>query len=188
MSVSPETNYLYWQLLPDSGPERQVFVIAIPKEPLQRLMQTCQIAGVTIDTIDLTPLALARAVNQKDAIIAHGEVNSIEMVIIVNSLPGLMRCIWLRETSLDVDKATALLLQQIASTIEYYNDMNRTTPLSTSVAIYLTGEATLNPELAQRVSTLSGRTVAPLEPPVSYPAHFPVALYMANLGLILKSS
>ena len=188
MSVSPETNFLQWQLLPNGGTEQQVFVLAIPQEPLQRLMQTCQIVGVTIDTIDLIPLALARAVNQKNAIIAHGEVNAIEMVIIVNSLPGLMRGTWLRENSLDTDKATALLLQQIASTIEYYNDMNRTNPLPTNVPIYLTGEVALNPELAQRVSTISGRAVANLEPPVTYPAEFPVAQYMTNIGLILKSS
>jgi hypothetical protein len=64
--------------------------------------------------------------------------------------------------------------------------MNRTNPLPADVPIYLTGEIALNAELAQRVSTLSGRTVAPLELPLSYPEHFPVALYMVNLGLILK--
>jgi len=188
LSVSPETSHLYWQMLPDTESERRVYAVAIPREMIQSLIQTCQGAGVTIGSIDLKSLALARAVNQKDAIIAHGETNSVEMVIMLDSVPSLMRGIWLREKDLDTGRLTALLLQQLASTMEYYNDMNRTNPLSSSVAIYLTGEATLNPELAQRVSTLSGRTVAPLEPPVSYPAHFPVALYMANLGLILKSS
>jgi len=65
--------------------------------------------------------------------------------------------------------------------------MNRSNPLPASVPIYLTGEVALNPELAQRVGALSGRTVAPVESPLSCPAHFPVALYMTNIGLILKS-
>lgn len=188
MSISLDTNYLYWQLLPEGGPKQQVFVLATPKEPLQRLIQTCQNAGVTIGTIDLKPLALARAVNRRDAIIAHGEVDSIEITITINSLPSLMRGNWLRGESLNTDKITALLLQQIASTIEYYNDMNPTNPLPTDVPIYLTGEVALSPELAQRVSAISGRTVANLEPPVSYPAYFPIAQYMTNIGLILKSS
>ncbi len=188
LSVSPETSYLHWQLLPSSGGEKKVYVVAIPKDAVQGLVQTCQLAGVTIGSVDLKSLALARAVNQKDAIIAHGEVNSVEMIIMLDSLPSLMRGIWLREKDMDTGRVTALLLQQLASTIEYYNDMNRSSPLPASTPIYLTGEAALNPELAQRVSTLSGRTVAPLEPPLSYPAHFPVALYMTNLGLILKSS
>ena len=97
-----------------------------------------------------------------------------------------MRGIWLREKDLDAGRVAALLLQQLASTIEYYNDMNRASPLPTDVPVYLTGEAALNPELAQRVSTLSSRTVAPLKPPLTYPENFPVALYMTNIGLILK--
>ncbi len=187
LSVSPETSYLYWQLLPSAGTQQRVYAVAIPKELTQALIQTCQTAGVTIDSIDLKSFALCRAINQKDAILAHGEVNSVEMVIMMDSLPTLMRGIWLREKNLDAGRVTALLLQQLASTIEYYNDMNRSNPLPANVPIYLTGESALNPELAQRVSALSGRTVAPLEPPVSYPPNFPVALYMTNIGLVLKS-
>lgn len=187
LSVSPETNYLFWHMLPGTGSARQFYAVAIPREPVQNLIQTCQLAGVTIESIDLRPLALGRAVNQKDAIVAHGEMNAVEMLIMLDSVPSLMRGIWLRERNLDADRVTALLLQQIASTIEYYNDMNRTAPLPTAIPIYLTGETTLNPDLTQRVNTLSGRTVGKLEPPLSYPEHFPVALYMANLGLILKS-
>ena len=91
------------------------------------------------------------------------------------------------EKDLDAGRVTALLLQQLASTIEYYNDMNRSSPLPTEIPVYLTGEATLNPDLPERVSSLSGRPVGNLEPPLSFPEHFPTPLYMANLGLILKS-
>lgn len=188
LSVSPETTDLHWQLLPSAGTERRVYALAVSKDSVRGLEDVCKRAGVTIGSIDIKGLALARAVSKKDAIIAHGEMNSVEMVIMVDSLPTLMRGIWLREKNLDTGKVTALLLQQLASTIEYYNDMNRANPLPPDVPIYLTGEIALNAELAQRVSTLSGRTVAPLEPPLSYPEHFPVALYMVNLGLILKSS
>ncbi len=187
LSMSPESSHLYWQQLPGGGTEQRVYAVAIPKESVQALINTCRLAGVTIGSIDLRSLALARAVNQKDAIIAHGEVNSVEMVIVLDSLPILMRGIWLREKNLDTGKVAALLLQQLASTMEYYNDMNRSNPLPSDVPIYLTGEAALDPDLAQRVGTLSGRIVAPLEPPLSYPPNFPAAFYMTNLGLILKS-
>jgi hypothetical protein len=187
LSVSPETSYLYWQLLPGTGTQHRAYAVAVPKELTETLIRTCQIAGVTIENIELKSLALSRAINQKDAILTHGEVNSVEMVIMIDSLPTLMRGVWLREKDMDAGRVTALLLQQLASTIEYYNDMNRSSPLPANVPIYLTGESALNPQLAQRVSALSGRTVAPLEPPLSYPPNFPVALYMANIGLILKS-
>jgi hypothetical protein len=188
LAVSPETSYLSWQPLPSTGGQQRVYAAAIPKESLQNLIGVCQSAGVTIGSVDLKGLALARAVDKKDAIIAHGEINAVEIVIVVDSLPTLMRGMWLREKNPDTAKVTALLLQQLASTIEYYNDMNRTNPLSADVPIYLTGETALNAELAQRVGSLSGRTVASLEPPLSYPDHFPAALYMINLGLILKAS
>jgi Tfp pilus assembly PilM family ATPase len=186
LAVSPETTDLHWQMLPGSGGQRRVYAVAIPKEAVRSLIAVCKNAGVVIESIDLKGLSLARAIDQKSAIIANGEMNSVEMIIVLDSIPALMRGIWLREKNLDTAKVTALLLQQLASTIEYYNDMNRTNPLPADVPIYLTGEIALNTELAQRVSTLSGRTVAPLELTLSYPEHFPVALYMVNLGLILK--
>jgi hypothetical protein len=186
LGVSPETTDLHWQLLPGSGGQRRVYAVAVSKEAVRSLIAVCKSAGVVIESIDLKGLALARAIDQKSAIIANGEMNSVEMIIVLDSIPALMRGIWLREKNLDTAKVTALLLQQLASTIEYYNDMNRTNPLPADVPIYLTGEIALNTELAQRVSTLSGRTVSPLELPLSYPEHFPVALYMVNLGLILK--
>jgi type IV pilus assembly protein PilM len=188
LSVSPETSYLYWRQLPSAETQQRVYVVAVPKETVQGLIQACQAAGVTIKSIDLRSLALARAVNQKDVIIAHGEINSVEMAIILDSLPSLMRGIWLREKDLDAGKVGALLLQQLASTIEYYNDMNRSNPLPANIPVCLTGEAALDPELAQRAGTLSNRVVTPLEPSVSYPEHFPLPLYMSNIGLILKSS
>ncbi|MFC1892962.1 type IV pilus biogenesis protein PilM [Chloroflexota bacterium] len=187
LSVSPESSHLYWQQLPGSNTEQRVYVVAIPKESVQTLISTCQLAGVTIGSIDLRSLALARAINQKDAVIAHGEVNSVEMVIVLDSVPILTRGIWLREKNLDTGKVAALFLQQIAGTMDYYNDINRSNPLPSDVPIYLTGEIALDPDLAQRVSTLSGRTVADLEPPLSYPPNFPVAFYMSNIGIILKS-
>jgi hypothetical protein len=187
LSVSPETSYLNWQMLPDSGSARQVYAVAIPRELIENLIQTCQLAGVTISSIDLRTLALGRAITQKDAIIAYGDMNAVEILVMLDSLPGLMRGVWLRERDLDADRVTALLLQQLASTIEYYNDMNRSAPLPTTVPVYLTGEATLSPDIAQRVGTLSGRTVGELQPPFTYPEHFPAALYMVNLGLLLKS-
>ena len=186
LSVSPETSYVYWQSLPKAGVQQRVYAVAVPKETVQNLIEMCRGAGVTISSIELKSLALARAINQKNAVIAHGEVNAVEMVIMIDSLPILIRGIWLREKDLDTGRATALLLQQLASTIEYYNDMNRNSPLPANIPIYLTGEIALDSELAQRVSTLSGRTVASLEPPLSYPDHFPTALYMVNMGLILR--
>jgi len=186
LSVSPETSYLNWQLLPKVGTEQQAYVVASPRELIRTLLETCKIAGVSIGSIDLKALALARAVGQENAIIADGEANSVEIIIMLGSIPSLMRGVWIREKDLDTGRVSALLLQQLASTIEYHNDMSRSTPLPSDVPVYLTGEAALNPELAQRVNTLSSRTVASLEPPLTYPEHFPLSLYMTNIGLTLK--
>jgi type IV pilus assembly protein PilM len=186
MTVSEEDNYLHWQELPSETDQMQIFVLAIPKDPLLTFMEALRIAGLTPIAIDLKPLALVRAVNQKDAIIATGESNSMELVIVVDDIPVLIRSVFLGEGVVTQDYAVGRISDELGRTILTYNEINKDNPLDPEIPIYLTGAAAGGVPFALNVAALTGRTVQPLEPPVVYPEGFPIADFMVNVGLILK--
>ena len=186
LSIAEEDNYLHWQLLPAETDMLRVYVLAVPKEPLHALVEAIREAGLKPYAVDLKPLALMRAVNSKDAIIANGESNSVELVIVVDDVPTLARSVFLGEGVVSQDYAVGRISDEITRTIDFYNNSNPDNPLSPEVPIYLTGAAASGVSFALNVAALIGYPVQPLDPPLPYPEDLPVAEFMVNLGLILK--
>ena len=186
MAISTEDNYFHWQLLPAQGERQQAFALAVPKEPLHAMLQALQGAGIMPYAIELKPIALARAVNQKDAIIANGENNSVELVIVINDVPTLMRSVFLGEGVVSEDYAIGRISDELVRTINFYNESNPDSPLDAGVPVFLTGAAASGMTFAMNVAALTGRPVQPPESPVPYPRDFPIADFMVNLGLILR--
>lgn len=186
LSVSEEDNYLHWQLLPTETDTPQVYVLAVPKEPLHALMGAIREAGLRPYAVDLKPLALMRAVNRQDAIIANGESNSVELVIAADDIPTLVRSVFLGEGVVSQDYAVGRISDEITRTIDFYNNSNPENPLSPEVPIYLTGAAASGVSFALNVASLIGYPIQPLDPPLPCPEDLPVAEFMVNLGLVLK--
>jgi len=188
MTVSEEDNYFHWQILPSETEAAQtyVFLLAVPKEPMSLLLRAFSHAGLNPSSIDLKPLALMRAVNQKDAIIANCEGNSMELVIVSDDIPVLIRSVFLGEGVANQDYAIGRISDELGRTIVTYNEINKEHPLNPDVPVYLTGAAASGVPFALNVAALTGRTVQPLETPLNCPADLPIAEYMVNIGLILK--
>ena len=188
MTVSEEDNYFHWQILPSETETAQirVFLLAVPKEPMSLLLRAFSHAGLNPSIIDLKPLALMRAVNQKDAIIANCEGNSMELVIVSDDVPVLIRSVFLGEGVANQDYAIGRISDELGRTIVTYNEINKEHPLNPDIPVYLTGAAAAGVPFALNVAALTGRTVQPLESPIPLPADLPIAQYMVNIGLILK--
>jgi hypothetical protein len=186
MTVSEEDNYFHWQVLPTEEAQARVFVVAVPKEPLSLLLRAFNHAGLNPAQVDLKPLALMRAINQKDAIIANCEGNSMELVIVSDDVPVLIRSVFLGEGVVNQDYAVGRISDELGRTIVTYNEINKEHPLDPTIPVYLTGAAAAGVPFALNVAALTGRTVQPLESFINCPADLPTAEYMVNIGLILK--
>ena len=182
-----DDSYLHWRLLPLKGAQQQVYLLAIPKQPLHDLVGAIRAAGLKARLIDLKPLALMRSVNARDAIIANGESNSVEVVIVLDDVPVLIRSAFLSDEMLSTDYAIGRISDELTRTISYYNDSHRDAPLGPEIPLYLTGSVAGSAPFALNVATLTGRPVEPLQPPLRYSDELPVAHYMVNMGLILRT-
>jgi len=181
MPVPLDRLYFSWQAVARNDGRQQVFALGVPRDILDAQIEALREAGVTLRTMDLKPLALVRAVNRSQAIIVNLEAGSLDIVIVVNSFPGLMRTIALEEEFAPQERG-ALLERELVQTLDFYNTSHGETSLPPNIPLYLSGELVEVPIPEAAI----GHSVHPLSPPLEYGAELPLAQYMVNLGLALK--
>jgi Tfp pilus assembly PilM family ATPase len=185
-AVSESTN-LYWQALESKGQAQQrIFVLAAPREPILALADTLKIAGFVPAAFELKPLALYRAIQRKDAIIANLEYSTLDVVIVVDDLPVLLRTSFTGDGPSATESLLGRLTDELSRTVRYYNDTNRQSPLGPSVPIFLSGDDVEDPGLVANIEALTGHPVEEARPPFVYPDDFPVNRFLVNIGLALK--
>ncbi len=187
--VFPDLNAgmnLYWQAIdPRGSPIQRVFVVATPRDLVLNAVEMLRIAGIQPISLDLKPLALYRAVARQEAIIANRETTALEIVVVVDDLPVLIRAVSLDGMS-SAELFHGRVTDELTRTIRLYNDANRAKPLDPAAPVVLSGDQMDDRALAARIQTLTGHEVAPADPPIAYPDDFPVARFLVNAGLALK--
>lgn len=185
MPVNPEDYYLYWQPVAD-GSADHVFVLAVHRPAIDALLRACAVANVRPHVVDLKPLALTLAVGKTDALIADLEPTSIDVLVIAQGLPVMMRSLHLGDRPLDIAALQAKLLDELSLAIQLYDQTNPEMPLEQATPVYLTGELG-DAELAGRVAYVTKHPTVQPEVPLACPPGFPANRFMVNLGLLLKA-
>ena len=93
MSLPPEEMYLSWQRLPGKPGEQAFFVLGVSRLPVDAFVKTAGLAGIEPVTLDIHPLALARASSRRDAIAVSIEPDCFSMVFISGGIPGVIHSI-----------------------------------------------------------------------------------------------
>lgn len=187
VGASAGNSYIHWRALAPAGDQQQVYLLTVPRRPLHALVRAVRAAGLNISLIDLKPLALMKAVNRRDAIIANAESNSVDVIVMLDDVPVIVQSAVLGEEMLSADYAIGRISDELVRAISSYNDGHRDSPLDPEFPVYLTGTVAGSMAFALNVSTLTGRPIGRLGPPLRYPAELPLAHYMVNMGLILRA-
>ncbi len=186
MPFSGDNTYVQWQALPGSSARKQFFVLAVPKEPTLSLIESLASAGVKVRSLDARPMALARAVNVDNAIVACVENITIDIVIVVQGIPVVSRSLLTGEQPVTSDEALPRLLDELGRSLSFYNSTFRDNPLPADLPIYLCGVLSRS-GMAPAVSDALARPVMRPAPPLTYPSHWPVEEFTVNAGLALKA-
>jgi Tfp pilus assembly PilM family ATPase len=189
MPGAADVDYIYWQAMANgvTTKEKQaIYALAVPRNNVINMVETCRTAGLKLKGLELRPFALARAVNCKSGIIVHGEVDTIEIVIVDKSFPGLFRNIPVKDANPSLEAAWQNLIRELPFTVDYYNRSHHDSSITAETAIYLSGGLALDPEMPARLAQATGRKVARVEPPPGCPQNFPLEQYLVNVGLMLK--
>jgi hypothetical protein len=189
MPGAEEVDYLYWKPVGSggtTGQKQEIYTLAVPRNNVTNMAEMCRTAGVKLKGMELRPFALVRAVNCKNGIIVHGEIDTIEIIIVDRSFPGLFRSIPVKDVSPSPEAAWQYLMRELPFTIDYYNRSHQDSNITAESAVYVSGGLALDPEMAPRLEQATGRKVARIEPPPGCPQNFPLEQYLVNVGLMLK--
>jgi len=186
MPISPEGLYLSWQAIPAGDALQRVFVLGVPRDLVDSHVQALQAAQIAPYVMDLKPLALIRAVGRPEAIIANLEQDMLEIVVVVDFVPAIMRTLALAGEGRDSEGKVERLVSELAQTVGCYNEGHSEAPMRQDTPVYLTGRLLGTPEAADMARSGLGRTVERTTSPLPAPESLPTAEYMTNLGLAMK--
>ena len=184
--LPPEDLYLSWQAIGGKQDERDFFVLGVPRNLIDALVQTLSMAGIEPYLMDLKPLALARAADQGNAIAVDMEPDSFDIVLIVNGIPAIMHTINPRGEGATLEDNIQRLADELSRTIDFYNSSHPENPVGPTIPLLLTGALSSDAAAGKLIQAETGYSVQPLIPPLKFPPELPIALYASSMGLALK--
>jgi len=187
MPLPLEDLYLSWQVIGEVGNQQHIYLLGVPRDLLDAEVQALAAAGIQPSVMDLKPLALARAVNREQAVIADLEPDSLDVIVVADYVPVIMRTFSLEE-GLGLEEKIERLADELTRTVKFYNDSHPESPFSPTTTVYLTGA--LMGDRAPR-NSFTRRVDYPVEvpdPPLEYSPDLPLAQYVVNMGLALKKA
>ncbi|MBI4302814.1 MAG: pilus assembly protein PilM [Chloroflexi bacterium] len=186
LPLPPDQLYLTWHLIPAPKDKMQVFLAAVRRRSADSLFKALHMAGLNPYVLDLKPLALARLVKERTAIIVDVQQTEFDIVIMADGIPQPIRTVSFPREASSWEKKFPLIKTDLERTIEFYNSNNQGKPLPTDTPLYAVGELAGKPEMAVLSSAL-GFPVQSLIPPLD--ARQPgLDWSVVNIGLALKDS
>lgn len=186
LPLPPDELYLSYQILGDRSAARlQVFLLGVPREALDSCVVGLRDVGVRLRAMDLKPLALVRAVNLPDVVLADLEARTESVVLVRDFVPHIVRSIAVPgESERSPAERAENLVAEIQRTLDFYSSTRAAEHAPWSPVVCLTGA--LGGDAAVRARIGSQWPLAEPAPPISLPDGFPLLPYLVNVGLVLK--
>ena len=186
LPVSLDQLYLAYKRIPGNDNETRVFVAAYPKKSTDILIKTLRLAGVTPRVLDTAPLALCLAVNEPRAIIADVKSDSLNIMVLAERVPQVIRSLSLQSEGKTISGNMTTISEEFSRTVAFYNSSHQQAPIDSTVPVFVSGDlATAQDAWPELVGKLNSK-VAILPIALEYPENFPVNDFVVNLGLATK--
>jgi len=194
-TVPIENLYISWAPVNIKQDSIEYFVIAVDRQFIDAIVETIKFARVTNWSLDIRPLALARAAAQTNAIIVSLDSDYVDMVLVQN---GQIKDMHSANVDMDVDGSNRssylnMFSSELAKLISYHSNTKNAESLDNNIPVIVTGETLAvfqktadSQALLEELNRTTGYPVQFVETWVSYPDNFIEADYATNLGLALR--
>ena len=172
--------YTSWQAVAVSDVEIAMCLVGLPRNTVDAMLETLHQAGLESRVMDVRPLALARVVDEKDAIIVNVQPVGFDIVIMMDGIPELLRSLPFPHGDISAADKVAVIKEEMDRTATFYNSSHTESPISAAVAVFFSGE------LGETLAEALGYQAKPLPELLSYPEGFNASEYATNIGLALK--
>ena len=184
--VPLEEVYLSYQAITPTKGVTMVFLAAFPRNIADTLYQTLHRAGLQPYIMDLAPLALCRAANQPRSIIVNDRADHLDIMVIVDRVPQLIRRLSLPSETESPTERLVTVTEEVERTIAFYNSSHQQEPLDAAVPMLVCGDLARTSESWQALAEKSTHPVSVMPSPVESPKGFDANEFMVNIGLGLK--
>ena len=189
MRVSTDTYNLSWIELPQKLDQTRWLVLASSRRSIASLMETAQQAEIGVTVLEPRPFALARAVNDPEAVVAWAAPDGCDVVVIKNSVPVEHQSIFWGAELVEDTVLGDRLTEVVGRTVTTFNSTSSEGPLSEDAPLYVCGspmrrDSSIGPQVASSL----GRTPGELDLPLDAPEDFPMQDLIVNVGLILRDA
>jgi type IV pilus assembly protein PilM len=184
--VSLDQLYLAYKRIPGNDNETRVFVAAYPKKSTDILIKTLRLAGVTPRVLDTAPLALCLAVNEPRAIIADVKLDSLNIMVLAERVPQVIRSLSLQSEGKTISGNMATISEEFSRTVAFYNSSHQQAPIDSTVPVFVSGDLASAPDTWPELVGKLNSKVSVLPIALEYPENFPVNDFVVNLGLATK--
>ena len=178
--------YFSYQTMPSQATETLIFLAAYPRNTTDALLQTLKKAGLSVDFMDLAPLALSRTVDAPEAILVNAIAASLDIAIMMERIPQVIRSLSLPGEPQSLSERLTSIVEEVNRTIAFYNSGHRDKPLGANTPIFVSGDLAQAPETWQSLSGKEGHPVSVLPSPMQLLEGFDHSEFIVNIGLALK--
>jgi len=186
LPVTPEQLHISWQIVSSDESRMRAFIVAMPRQTTNYLLNALDQAGLRPYLMDIKPLALARLIKEETAILVDVQETEFDIVIVSEGFPQPMRTVSFPHDSLSYEEKLAIVKDELRRTVQFYNSNNPEKILTEDTTVYISGEMADNPDSFDSLTRELGYTVAPLTSPLKCPKQLDPSHYLVNVGLTLK--
>jgi Tfp pilus assembly protein PilN len=188
ISLPLDELYVSWQPITSKGEEQEYFVLGVPRNAVDTLLQTLKTANIEPYLVELRPLALARAANRSDAIVVNMDPDCFDIVLITNGFPAVIHTISPRSEGATLEDNIHRLRDELTKIVAFNQSNNPDTRLSPSTPLLLTGDSAPEAMAGGLLQSMIEYPIEPLIPPVEFPDTLLIAPYTTSIGLALKKT
>jgi type IV pilus assembly protein PilM len=181
MPVPLNELYLSWQAIPISATETTLCIVGLPRNTVDAMLDTLSQAGLQPEAVDVRPLAIARVADERNAIIMNVQQNGFDIVVMVDSIPELLRSLPFPTSAESVADKISAAKEELERTVAFHNSSHGANPITNSTAAFISGE------LGEMLAGTIEYRVKPLPQLLSYSGGLNPNEYATNIGLALKS-
>ena len=186
-AIPDEEMQLRFQMLDSAQTvERRLLVQGAPASAVDERVAFLRMAGMNPSALELKGIALTRAVGKREAIIAHVERASMDIVIVTGGVPHVMRTQALA-TSWSGSELRDHVARELVRTVNFHNKHHARFVLPKSTPFFVVGPEAVDGTLAKTIQAEMDYPYQEFEPDWEYPPSLPTYEYAVNLGLALRN-
>jgi type IV pilus assembly protein PilM len=187
LPLSPDNFYVSWKMLSPNGKGNKALLVGIQPNVIDPEITALKSVGIKPYIMNVKGMALLKLVDKPFALIANIEYDYVDIVLVTEGLPFLMRTVARRYGISMVEWAKDIVVL-IEQTMMFYSARNKFGLHDLDIECYICGELADNQIMSGILEDGHGHSFSSLAVPLEYPPNLPVNHYMVNIGLAVRST